>query len=202
VQSTRIGRDLKLVTPVDTDSGTTLYVHSIPISYDVFDKYAVILAETFAKIYSKELGLLGGPRVAARLLRQVAQAEPGANGYASAWEGPEGVENGLIAEMRRLTNVIVPDEGKGWTTVPFTEAVTRKLLSREDASDVENALTFFTVTFYMHRGAMRDATLTGAASLWGAEITSSDPMEYISSLRTSTETANSGETDPTSSATS
>jgi hypothetical protein len=58
---------------------------------------------------------MSGPRVAAMILKDKA-IELG------VWDGPEGVERGLIQEIRRLANVFVPTD-KGWETIPINEAV-------------------------------------------------------------------------------
>ena len=200
MQTVKINRKLNIVIPLDTDAGT-IYIHSMPIAFEVFDKYRLPLARTFAAIYKDGYDVIVGPRVAANILREVAQTTPGASGYLTLWEGPDGVENGLMAEIRRLTNVVVPSENGGWTTVMFHDVITRTrgtTISREDISDVENALVFFTVASWLHRGPMREATLASAASLWGAELTSFSDMEYARSLETSTGAASSGATVSTS----
>src|SRR5215831_13634119 len=108
----RISRSLNLVVPVDTEAGT-IYVHSTPISRDVFERYYLVLSKTFAQIYQEGLAAIAGPRVGFLLLRDVAQNTRGTNGAPNAWEGTDGVANGLINEIRRLTNVIMPGPA-GW----------------------------------------------------------------------------------------
>jgi hypothetical protein len=73
------------------------------------------------------------------------------------WDGPLGVEAGVFNEIRRLSNVIVPDGGPaaldekdnvqapdvwrapGWKTITLHEALSRKLIDDEDREVVENA---------------------------------------------------------------
>lgn len=175
----RINRKLNLVIPVDTDNGT-IYVHSTPISREVFEKYFLVISKTFAMIYRQGLEVVAGPRVAAMLLKTVATD-------LGVWEGVEGVENGLVAEMRRLTNIVIPKDGKGWDTMGLQDAIDRDLLDEDDVSEVEGAVTFFTCASSMHRKTELPAILAGMTSLWDAQTTSSSFTEYRDFLATSTE---------------
>jgi hypothetical protein len=187
----RLDRSLNLVLPLETDNGT-VYVHSTPVSRDTFERHYLVVSKTFAAMYQEGLAALAGPRVAAMLLRDVAMNTRGQNGSPNAWEGSDGVELGLMAEIRRLTNLVMPSE-KGWETIPFQDAISRKLLSPDDIADAESVIVFFICASAMHRRATLEAFLTGAASLWGAQITSSTSTGYAASLPTSIETASSGE---------
>jgi hypothetical protein len=182
----KIERNLNFVIPVERDDGTTVYVHSMPISADVFEQYFLVISKTFARIYLEGLGQTAGPRVAAMLLKDVAMER-------GLWEGPAGVERGLMNEIRRLSNVVAPGP-KGWTTFPFQEAIDQKFLDSSDIREVENALVFFTVASSMHRRQEVRAVLEGAGSLWGAQVESSSSTEFCASLQTSTATANTGGT--------
>lgn len=181
----KMDRKLNIVIPVQ--QGTrTLYVHSSPISRGVFENYFMVLSRTFAAIYNQGLGAVAGPRVAAMMLRKIAQE-------AGDWEGDAGVERGLMAEIRRLTNVVMPD-GSGWATTPFQEVRDRKLLDEDDIAEVENSLVFFTVASAMHRKEELPTVLGMMSNLWGAQIASSNSTEFAASLPTSTPAANTGET--------
>jgi hypothetical protein len=187
----KIDRHLNLVLPVDTDTGT-VYVHSTPISREVFERYYLPISKTFAAIYQEGLAALAGPRVAALILRDVAEATRGKNGQANAWDGPEGVENGLMNEVRRLTNVVMPG-ASGWETVPFDDVRRKGMMSPDDLAEVEGALTFFIVCSAMHRKEILPDFLNGMASLWGASIVSSNCTDYARSLPISKEGESSGE---------
>jgi len=88
----KLDKALNLVIPIDQDEGR-IYVHSTPISLEVFEKYFLAISKTFAAIYSEGLNVLAGPRVAALMLRRVSD--------------DLGLDTGLIDEIRRLSNVIV-----------------------------------------------------------------------------------------------
>ena len=186
----RIDRKLNLVLPLETDGGT-IYVHSMPLSREAFERYYRIISKTFAAIYQEGLASIAGPRVAGMMLRDIATRS-------GVWDGPEGVENGLMNEIRRLSNVVMLGE-TGWVTVPFYDAIRRDLLTADDISEAEGAIVFFICNSAMHRRAVLGPILDGMASLWGAQIVSSNCTEFAASLPISTETASSGATVPISS---
>jgi hypothetical protein len=182
----RIDKRLNLVIPVERADGAMIYVHSTPISVEVFDTYFLVIAKTFGAIYSEGLGVIAGPRVADKLLRKVAQDM-------GAWEGAGGVRDGLVAEMRRLSNVLSPG-AQGWEMLPFDDAKARGVIDAADAAEIEAAITFFTVASAMHRRTDQADILGSAMSLWGARIESLSCTELMNSLRTSTVAASSGAT--------
>ena len=169
-----IDRKLNLVLTVERADGSVAYVHSTPIRHEVFKRYYKVIAQAFSQIYAGGLGPLAAPRVAALLIRDLAQ-------QAGTLEGPAGVENGLFGEMQRCTMVIVPGD-RGWDTLPLADALQRKLLSEEDASEVENAVAFFTVASAMHTRKILTAALEGMKDLWGAQFVSLSSTAYASSL--------------------
>lgn len=176
-----INRKLNLVIGLDRPEGTA-YVHSTPVGRAVFDRYYLVMAKAFAEIYGNGLGPLAGPRVAALTLRDVA---------GQAWDGPQGVEMGLMNEIRRLTNILAPTPD-GWKMLPFTGALAAGLIDEDEESEVENALVFFTLSSVMHKKAVLPAVLGVMGSLWGSSTTLLPAMEYVNSLPTLTTAAASG----------
>jgi hypothetical protein len=181
----KIDRKLYLVIPVTLTDGTEVFVHSAPVSADVFDTYFLPIAKTFSSIYNSGLGVLAGPRVADKMLKKVARE-------LGEWDGPGGVANGLIAEIHRLTLVLMPTPN-GWQMVPYDEAV-KNTLAPEDVAEIEAALTFFMLASTMHRHSEQKEILAGAAMLWGARLESSNATELLNSLRTSNAPENTGAT--------
>ena len=180
----KIDKAMRLVIPVEQDDGGTIYIHAAAISRVVFEQFFLVISKTFSQIYNEGLGVTSGPRVAALMMRKVAE-DMGVK---------DDVERGLINEMKRLANVVALNGDKGWETFPFEEAVRRILISDEEVSEVENALAFFSLASVMHKRTDREAILRGASSLWGGQITSSELTEFLRSLPTSTAIASSGET--------
>lgn len=166
------------------------YVHSTPLSREVFEKHFMVIARTFTAIYGGGLGQFGGPPIAMLLLKSVAEQQ-------NAWEGDDGVRLGLVEEIRRTTTVMLPGEqGKGWQPVPLGVAVNRGAIDADDKSEVENAIVFFIVVSAMHKRAERRAILESVVDLWGAQISLLNSTDFAASLSTSTATANSGAKTP------
>lgn len=176
----RINDKLNLVIPVDIDSGSA-YVHSTPLARETFEEYFMLISKTFAAIYRQGLEIVAGPRVAMLLLRQVARD-------LGVLEGPKREPAAmLIAEMRRLTNVAIPDADKGWELYSLQDVIDRELLSPDDISEVEGAVCFFMCASAMHRRKELPVILSGMTSLWDAQTVSSGFSEFAVSLRQSTE---------------
>jgi hypothetical protein len=156
------------------------YVHSIPISRAAFEANYILLSATFAAVYNQGLGEMAGPRVAELILKDVAKAR-----------GMDATP--LLDEIKRLSCLIQPG-ANGWETIPLHEAISRKQIDEDDVAEVMGALVFFTCAWgTMPRQRAKDI-LPGAARMWGAEMSSLLPTEWIASLQTSTETASSGAT--------
>jgi hypothetical protein len=176
-----INKKLNLVIPIERGDGTTVYAYSIPISKGVFERYYMVFAKAFSVIYGGGLGIMTGPRVAAMILKDAAKD-------LGVWDGPEGAEHGLMSEIHRLTYVVALTE-RGWETIPFQEAVAKKLIDDEDVGEVDNAVSFFTLASHMHRKKDKIGIMEGASKLWGGHLESLGYTEFCASLPTSTEPA-------------
>lgn len=182
----KIDKRLKIVVPVERDDGSTAYVHAEPLFEETFDKFYLIIGQAFAQLHAGGLGLFAGPRVAAKLIKTIAEKQ-------GVWEGEDGVERGLFGEMRRLAAFVVPNTSGAWEPVPFEEAVARDLLSAPDVSEVENALAFFIVASAMHKRKELPIVLAVVSRIWDAQTSLLNSTEYAASLATSTATENIGE---------
>lgn len=180
----KIDRKLNLVVPITREDGTTIHVHAMPISREVFERYFIVISKAFSAIYTEGLGYVAGPRVAAMLIKDIAQRN-------KMWDGDDGVALGLVAEWRRLANMLVLG-ANGWEAVPFQEALDRGTIDADDASEVENAIAYFTVASSMHRKQELSAAFDGVSNLWGALTVSSSYTEYMSSLPTPTAPVSTG----------
>ena len=167
--------------PVTEAKPINLYVHSQPISKEVFEQHFEVIGQVFSAIHGDGYGSLAGPRLAAMLLKKIAISR-------GAWEGPLGVDAGIMNEIRRLSMVILP----AGETLTLQEAMTRHLIEQQDIDVLENAIVFFIVVCAMHRPPVARGMMAGAAGLWSAQITSLDSTEFARSLLTSTETGSSG----------
>ena len=84
----KINKAMNIVVPVDID-GVECFVHSTPISFEVFEKYFLVISKTFSEIYSQGLSHVAAPRVASLLLKKCAKD----------LGELESVEKGLINEI-------------------------------------------------------------------------------------------------------
>lgn len=185
-QAPRIDEQLNLIIPTYRRDGKTVYVHASPISREVYDQYWYELALTFSMLHNEGFSATMGPRVSARMLKRVSIQ----NG---TWQGDQGVEIGLMAEIRRLANVVVPGD-RGWQTMPLDDAIRTKAIDEDDADQVENALVFFSVGWRLYLKLERVGILDGAVKLWGASTKSVALSAFIASLPISTVTGSTGET--------
>ncbi|HEY4153497.1 MAG TPA: hypothetical protein VGM38_09270 [Pseudolysinimonas sp.] len=192
----RIDESLNIVVPVDRTDGTTVYVHAAPISREVFQRYWLPLSKAFALIYGEGLHL-AGPRIAAMSLQKVSED-------LRVWDGPMGVQRGLMPEIRRLANVVAPGAGSnghatGWQMIPYDDALKAELIDQEDGDEIDGVLVFFTLAWRLNLRKERKGLIDGLVALWGAQTSSSSLSEYAASLPISTETANTGATAPVAS---
>ena len=135
----KINRALNLVIPIDSEKGQ-LYVHSTPISREIFEQHFLVISKTFASIFSQGLGAICGSRIAYLMLKQTAEDM-------GIWNGVSGVKAGLVNEIIRLSNVVMPSS-KGWKTIPLYTAIEKGNLDSETIAEIEGELIFFYLCVY------------------------------------------------------
>lgn len=180
----RIDEKLNLIIPVPRDGGRTIYVHAAPLSREAFEANYLVLSKTFALIMAEGLTVISGPRVALYALRDVAK-------QMKIWDGPEGVERSLVAEIVRMANVAVVTD-HGWQAVPLHNAVADGLFTEDEKAEVLGAITFFIVNSAMHKKDILRKILESLNDLWGTQTSSLGLMEYVASLPSLTPAANTG----------
>jgi hypothetical protein len=179
----KINKQLNLVLPITRADDSQIYVHSTPFGEEVWDAHYEIIAVTMNALYTGGVGLFS-PRIAHKKLRDVARER-------GRWDGPGGVQLGIVAEIHRLTNVLAPGT-RGWEMVPYDEALKRGVIGSEEADVIEGAITFFTLAWRTHDPRVRQAIVEGASVMWGARSESLSCSEFLSSLPTSTTAASTG----------
>lgn len=190
-----INRKLNLVVPIVRGDDTVLYIHSVPLRAETFSTYHLVLAKTFSAFAQNGLDPRSGPSVAAMILEEVAKntlrAPPGLNW----WDGPDGVggEGGLIAEMIRLSNAILPNKDKGWRPLPLQTVLDQKMIDEDERMEVLNLLTFFTVTSLIAPRVDRETLVRGMAAIYELQVTYLTSTEWMNSLTTSTTEEPTGE---------
>lgn len=176
----RISKNLNIVIKVDTEKGEA-FVHSSPISRDVFEKYYNELGQVFTdsmKGVDQAHMALSAPQLAYPSLKSISKAR-------GSWDGQDGVKNGLINEIIRLSNIVYAGD-KGWETKPFHIALKDGILNEDDEAEVLSNLVFFTVVSKVAPKDLRTSFLEIVGQLRDWEFTSSDSTQYMTGLPTST----------------
>lgn len=181
----RIDQQLNLIIPIERE-GHEIFVHSSPLSREVFEAHWLVISKTFATINAEGLSVIAGPRVAGLALKEVAKSM-------GIWEGAQGVERTLLAEIVRLSNVVQPGDG-GWTTMPMAAALAAGTFSAREQAEVVGAIVFFMVASAMHQKKVLEAMLVSVGDLWGTRTTLSNATDFAASLPTSTGIGNTGAT--------
>jgi hypothetical protein len=179
----RIDKNLNLVVTLERETGP-VHVHSTPLPLEIFKKYFLTISKAFASIYAEGLTVVAGPRVAGMMLEKIGRD-------LGQWDAIPGEDPGLLAHIRRLSFVIVP-ESHGWVQVPLHEAINRDILDEEDVSEVEGVIAFFICAYAMHHRNVRRQVLEVAAAHWSGRLTSSNSTDFMHSLPTSTGDESSG----------
>ena len=180
----KLNKRLNVVIAIDREDGSTVHVHSTPISTDVFDQHYRALSKTYVEMHAGGVGNVG-PKIAYKVLRDVAKT-------LGCWKDPGGVEQSLIGEIYRNTMVLVPT-AQGYEQVLFYQAKQQKMIDPEDIQEIEGRLVFFTCSvFLMQRHEL--SMLYEMLLYWGVQTTALNSTDYMNSLSTSNADANSGVT--------
>jgi hypothetical protein len=182
----KLNRKLNLVVKIENTDVGDIYIHSTPIGREVFEANFLVISRTFTAIYTNGLGPVTGPRVAALLLKQEAQA-------LGIWER---TQQSLMAEIYRLTNIVAPGSETGWEPMPWDVAKKREFIDAEIAAQVENCIIYFTCASSIHLKAELTVALEGLSTLWGAQTTLSSIPEDMNLLQTSMREETIGENQP------
>jgi hypothetical protein len=180
-----INAALNLVVPLykgDDSPSPYAYVHSRPISVAAFEANFRLLIRTFQTMMGE------GPsafRSANLFLREAAVSLAGKD------ETPDVLCAPLLNEIKRMS-VVIAATPSGWDTVPLQQAIDHGLLDADDAREAVNSVVFFTAVWHVSPKRIRADLLENGTQLWGAQTSSLPPTEWIASLQTLTETANSG----------
>ena len=138
----QIDRQLNLTLAIDRGDAPALRVWAQPISLAAFKTYYRVLSKTFSRMYEDQVSFLTGPKTASLTLEEIARETERGNAGGTWWDGVDGVENGLMAEIRRLCIVFAPADGGGYTQLLLPDAVTKGLLSERELLQLESALVY------------------------------------------------------------
>ena len=173
-----INPDLKLVVPVRDD----IFAYHNPISREVYEANFRLLRDTKVSIWGDSAQAAFAARGDAALYLKDAGKSLA---FSRQEEGDSGA-SALLSELRRLTSVVIPGPS-GWEAVPIEGALASGRLAEDDWADAEASIVFFTCVLSGTPRRDLKGMQQWAASLLGGQTTSSPPMEWAASLRTSTE---------------
>lgn len=183
----KINRKLNLVVPVDLTDETTGFIHSVPLSKEVYIKHILLLGKVYSTIFSENLHCVSGPRIAYFILKDFAEKQ-------KMWDGDDGVNNTLINEIIRLSSLIYPVAGKGYDAIPMDVAIDKCVIDLDEAI---NELVFFTCFSAINKPDQLEFWMSNVNSLWNSVTTPLNATEYTTSIRTSNATGNTGVTENT-----
>jgi hypothetical protein len=184
----KLDRRLNLVLSVTTDDGAEMWVHHTPIRREVFQTHFLVITKTVSAMYEEGLPPNIASRVAMLMLRKVAKD--------MGTPIPEQVEQALLPELWRLTNVMIPNPNgaAGWLTVPLEKVIADKVIDEEDAEEVKNHVVFFTCASWVHKKNELEEMIYPILQNSGSQITSLNSTDFRPSSPTSTPVENTGET--------
>jgi hypothetical protein len=182
-----INKKLNLILPLEIDD-KKMWVHSTPISREVFEANYLLFVKTLSNLYFNGIGPGMAPRVASFALKDMAKEINSENDITVP----------VIQEIYRLTYVLMVDPATNkWAAKPFVEVKMKNLIDEETLREVENALIYFTVASAIHLKSELPTVMVGLSSIWGAQTTSLNAMDYCNSLMTLKQEENIGENHPT-----
>lgn len=187
----RIDRALRLILPIERDDGVVLFAHSEPIAEAIFIAHHRALSMTYAQLDGDGLIRSGGIRNADLVMKDVCER-------IGVWKDDPvtktvGAERGLLAEIRRLTNVFAPTE-HNWEMVPLDDCVSRDILSEREAREVRAAAVFFICAFHHFPRQNLKTFLQMCSGRIGAHVTYSSATEFRNTLPTLTDAESFGAT--------
>lgn len=187
----KIDAALNFVIPLfhdENDDAPYAYVCATPLSQAAFEANFRVLVRTF-KLVADEGG--SANRFARLYMRDAALSLTGPDGNADQICAP------VLNEIGRLSSVVLSTKN-GWESIPLQQAIDAKLLDEGDAGEAISACVFFTLALRAAPKTLTRGFTESGLRTWSAQSSSLSPTEWIASLRTSTETANSGATEAAS----
>lgn len=135
-----INEKLNLVVPLERPDGTKVFVHSVPIGRETFENFYDVFMLAWERIWDTP-NKQAGPRTAMTILR--ASAKDLGRWEDVAGKPGSGAESGLLGEVWRLTNIVVPREVSAAGYLPWDVAIKRGFLDEDDQYEAGNAIAFF-----------------------------------------------------------
>lgn len=184
-----INKRLNLVLSVERLDKSVVHVHSVPISREIYESHYTFITMVMSSMYSDDFSPATCSRIAYLRMRELGSKEENKARFGD-------IDKTLLAEIWRLTNVLVPGE-RGWETVPFYEVMERAQnqgpLDLDDVREVQNYICFFTAASWGHTSRGEREAMYDVLTRYGALITPSDVTVHRTSLSISSPEENIGE---------
>jgi hypothetical protein len=181
-----IDKRLNLVLEVERDDKTVCYVHSIPISRNLWKTHYTFLSMALNSLYADGFPPSTCARIVYQRMQEIAEKEKDRFG-----DGPKA----LFAEIWRNTTVRVPTD-QGYEHILFYDIMRNdKIFDADNVDEVQNFICFFTAGSWVHglskkeREAFQNLLTKG----FGVQITALSATEYMNSVQTSKPEENIGE---------
>jgi hypothetical protein len=168
----------------DDQGEPLIYAYHISISPEVLTANYTILVAANAKTWQRGGDFAAASATTANIaLLDAAKAE-------AELRGTESLGPAFLAELKRLTYILSPGDN-GYEQLPVDIALGKNVISKDDWSEAEAFLCFFTLGFFALPRAARRDRCTRIASALNGSITSLPPLEWLASLRQSTQAKDS-----------
>jgi hypothetical protein len=177
----RITRDLKLAGSIDTVQSGLIHFYSAQISRDTFDQFFAELGDVVSYCTNIDAPadlIRVAPQLAFPALKKAAIKR-------GTWDAPDGVKNGLVAEIARLTQVAYTS-ADGRQILPLDAAVSRGILDEDDRAEILSQVVYFLALSLAAEKRLAQETLPMAAKYRGWVYTSLAFSAHLDSLREST----------------
>lgn len=167
----KIDKKLNLVSTINRDGASPVYLHVLPFPYEVVEEHCFLLGNLFNSFIT-QIGALGAARTAAMMLRKKLKEQ-------GAGSGPD-----ITDEMQRLATVVYSDAGN-WKTIPLDSALKQGVISPDEYREVEGEIVFFMVSSAIQKRELIAPTVGAVIGMYGGQLTLSSATEFRASLQTS-----------------
>ncbi len=178
-----INKERNLVIPIVRENNERIYIHSLPISREVFESFHSVLSKAFSTLTNNGINIIACLSTAKLALMDAARE----------LDAVERTQNGLINEIRRISTVLYTGTN-GWDSIMLSDAIKRGIIDDDELDEVENALVFFILSSRLFLKAQRPIILEGLTSLTGFVITSLGNTDWLDSLEKPTSSTDTNET--------
>lgn len=172
----KIDKKLNLVSTINRDGSLPVYLHVLPLPYEVVEEHCFLLGNLFNNFFT-QIGGTGAARVAAMMLRKTLSNQRQEKDKETQTTQPPSI----IDEIQRLTNVVYND-GDQWKTAPLEVAFKQGIIEADEYREVEGEVVFFMVSSAIQKRNLLEPTVGAVIGMYGGQLTVSSVTEFRDSL--------------------